>query len=196
MKLYSEQELKELFDALHYMNMKELRSICKQHDIPSTEKKAELINKIMHFIKTGKILPVKEFPDSAFAKKNIDYPLAPQTKILNCSFKNDLKTRNFFKQLVGNHFHFTAFGIDWIEERWHAGNPPTYQEFAMMWQREYEQRKKTKAQPKKEWALLNFIQRYQGKFPNASKQEVMNAWKKEREKQAEFAQKLLNKVNK
>lgn len=39
MKLYSEQELKELFDALHYMNMKELRAICKQHDIPSTEKK-------------------------------------------------------------------------------------------------------------------------------------------------------------
>lgn len=150
----------------------------------------------MHFIKTGKIVPVKELPDCVFAQKGINYPLAPQTKILYGSFKNDLKTRNFFKQLVGNHFHFTAFGIDWIEERWHAGNPPTYQEFATMWQGEYERRKKTKAQPKKEWALLNFMQRYQEQFPNASKQEVMNAWKKEREKQAQFAQKLLNKVNK
>lgn len=132
MKLCSEQELKKLFDALHYMNIKELRSFCKQHNIPSTEKKAELIHKIMHFAKTGNVLPVKEFPDSAFAQKGINYQLAPQTKILNGSFKNDLKTRNFFKQLIGDHFHFTAFGIDWIEERWHAGNPPTYQEFANM----------------------------------------------------------------
>lgn len=37
------------------------------------------------------------------------------------------------------------------------------------------------------------MQRYQQKYPNASKQEVMNAWKKEREKQAQCAQKILKK---
>lgn len=194
MNTISDQVLKELFDALHYMNMKELRAFCKSQSIPSTEKKAALIEKIMHFVKTGKILPVKEFPANAFAKKGTPYPLEPRTKILHGSFKNDLKTRNFFKKLIGNHFHFTAFGIDWIEERWFAGNPPTYQEFATMWQREYERRKKTKAQPKKEWALLNFMQRYQEEHANASKQEVMSAWKKEREKQAKRAQELLKKL--
>ena len=194
MNTISDQELKELFDSLHYMNMKELRTFCKAHNIPYVEKKAALIEKIMHFVKTGIILSIKEFPANIFAKKGTLYPLEPNTKILNGSFKNDLKTRNFFKTLIGNHFHYTAFGIDWIEERWFARNPPTYQEFATMWQREYERRKKTKAQPKKEWALLNFMQRYQEQFPNASKQEVMREWKKEREKQVKHAQELLKKV--
>jgi hypothetical protein len=194
MNTISDQVLKELFDALHYMNMQELRAFCKAHHIPSTENKALLIEKIMHFVKTGTILPVIEFPANAFAKKGTVYPLEPNTKILHGSFKNDLKTRNFFKKLVGDHFHFTAFGIDWIEERWFAGNPPTYQEFADMWQREYERRKKIKAQPKKEWALLNFMQRYQEEFPNATKQEVMREWKTEREKQAKHAQQLLKKL--
>lgn len=194
MNTISDQVLKELFDALHYMNMKELRTFCKIHHIPSTENKAALIEKIMHFVKTGKILPVKEFPANVFAKKGMLYPLEPNTKILQGSFKNDLKTRNFFKKLIGDHFHYTAFGIDWIEERWFAGNPPTYQEFATMWQKEYEYRKQTKVQPKKEWALLNFIQRYQKQFPNASKQEVMREWKMEREKQVKQAQEILKKV--
>jgi hypothetical protein len=191
MNSVSKQEHKELFDALHFMNMKELREFCNAHGIPSTEKKGALIEKIMHFVKTGIILPIKELPNSAFAKKGTLYPLEPNTQILHGSFKNDLKTRIFFKKLIGDHFHFTAFGIDWIEERWFAGKPPTYQEFATMWQREYERRKKTKAQPKKEWALLNFMQRYQEQNPNASKQEVMREWKKEREKQVNYAQKLL-----
>lgn len=194
MNLLSDQELQELFHALHFMNMKELRSFCKTHDIPSIEKKAELIKKIMHFVKTGKILPVNELPAASIAKKGTLYPLTPNTKIMSGAFVNDLRTRNFFKQLIGNHFHYTAFGIDWIEERWFAGNPPTYQEFADMWQREHERRKTIKAQPKKEWALLNFMQQYQAKYPNASKQEVMNAWKKEREKQAKFAYNFLKKI--
>ena len=193
MNSLSNQDLKELFDALHFMNMKELRQWCNTHNIPSKENKVALIEKIMHFIKTGAILPVQELPAISRAQKGKDYPLHEGTLILLGFFKNDLKTRNFFKKLIGNHFHFTAFGIDWINERWQAGKPPTYKEFAQMWQREYERRKKTKAQPKKEWALLTFIQQYQEKNHDASKQEVMHAWKKEREKQVKRAQELLKK---
>lgn len=194
MNSFSNQDLKELFDALHFMNMKELRELCDTHAIPSTEKKTALIEKIMHFIKTGIILPVQEFPAIAHAKKSTTYPLHEETRILLGSFKNDLKTRNFFKKLIGNHFHFTAFGIDWINERWQEGNPPTYKEFAHMWQHEYERRKKSKVQPKKEWALLTFIQQYQEKNPDASKKEVMQAWKKEREFRVKRAHELLKKL--
>jgi len=193
MNSLSNQDLKKLFDALHFMNMKELRQWCTTHGIPSTEKKSTLIEKIMHFVKTGIILPIEELPAISHAKKGKEYPLHEETVILFGSFKNDLKTRNFFKKLIGKHFHFTAFGIDWIHERWQEANPPTYKEFAQMWQHEYEQRKKSKAQPKKEWALLTFVQHYQENNPNASKQEMMMAWKKERELQVKQAQELLKK---
>ncbi len=190
----SPQEMKELFDALHFMNMKELRDLCKTYNIPWQEGKAELIKKIMHFLKTGTVLPAKTIPAISRAQKCMNYPLAENTPVLYGAYKNDLKTRIFFKKLIGPHFHFTAFGVDWINARWHDGNPPTYKEFAQMWQKEYELRKKTKAQPKKEWALLTFMQEYQHHHPDASKQQVMAAWKKEREMQVKHARELLSKL--
>lgn len=78
--------------------------------------------------------------------------------------------------MCGSHFHFTAFGIDWLNARWKAGNPPTYQEFANMWQREHELRKTQKPRPKQEWALITYVQKYMAAHPQASKAEVMKAW--------------------
>lgn len=61
----------------------------------------------------------------------------------------------FLKKLIGDYFHFTAFGVDWVDERWMDGNPPTYQEFVDMWRAEYKRRQETPANPKEEWAYIN-----------------------------------------
>ena len=100
--------------------------------------------------------------------------------ILKGSYKNDLKTRLFFKSIIGDHFHFTAFGIDWINARWFAGNPPTYQEFADMWITESEKRVLEGSVPKKEWAYINFTQKFIAQVPNASRQQLLYAWETER----------------
>ncbi len=97
------------------------------------------------------------------------------------SYKNDLATRNFFKELIGDHFHFTAQGIDWLRERWLEGNPPTYADFANEWRAEYERNKKQKRLPKQEWAYIRFVQEYMQHFPSASKKEVNAAWKAKRQ---------------
>ena len=57
--------------------------------------------------------------------------------MLKGGYKNDLKTRIFFKSIIGDYFHFTAFGIDWLKEQWMKGEPPTYKKFADMWTKEY-----------------------------------------------------------
>ena len=188
--------IKKLEELMYYMNMTELRQACKQLKLPHTGLKALLISRIMTFIETGKIVTVPPIPEISKAKKGHQYPLAPQTKILLGSYKNDLKTRIFMKSLVGNHFHFTAFGQDWMKQRWQEGNPPTYAEFARFWQAEHERRKNKQSPLKQEWALLNFMRRYQEEHPNAGQKEMMRDWKKERATKAHEAMTLLKKVAK
>lgn len=180
-----------LFDALHYMNMAELQQSCRNLALPASGKKAELITRIMTFLQTGIIVSSQAIPAPSRATNHAKQPLASNALMLYGSYKNDAQTRAFFKQLIGPHFHFTAFGIDWLTNRWHQGNPPTYQEFADFWHQETEHRKKTKAQPKQEWALINFLQKASTSHPNASQAELMQTWKKLRAEKAAIAQKIM-----
>lgn len=180
MKKISSADLKNLEVYLHYFHVSELKETCVRLQLSSSGKKCDLIQFILVYLKTGKKQSPTSIPEVSKAKKGTEYPLNPRTQILMGSYKNDLATRNFFKKLIGHYFHFTAFGIDWINKRWREGNPPTYGEFASFWKKEYELRKQKKVLPKKEWAYLNFIQRCLLEHPNFSKEQIGKAWKKER----------------
>jgi hypothetical protein len=108
------------------------------------------------------------------------------------TYKNDVATRNFFKQIIGNHFHFTAQGVDWLREQWLKGTPPTYADFANEWQAEYERNKTQKRPPKQEWAYIRFVQEYMQQSPHASKKEVTSAWKVMRQ---EFVNRVFTLLN-
>lgn len=184
----------ELFNALLYLKVHELRDFCVRLKIPKEGEKIILIEKIQHYILTGKILETKKIPAISKAQSKITYPLAPNTPILHGSFKNDLKTRVFLKSLIGNHFHYTAFGIDWIKDRWFKGAPPTYREFAEYWQKEYIARQKTKGALKPEWAYLNYLETYKQENPNASQADALSSWKKFREKQYKIVKSILDPI--
>ena len=180
--MLNKSDQKILHDALHYMNMKELRDLCDDLKISHIGMKAVMIERIMHFIKKGEILAEPVIPEVSRAKKKQVVLLKPESLILYGSHKNDLATRLFLKRLIGEHFHFTAVGHDWIRARWLEGNPPTYQEFADFWQ----EAKRTNAVcPKQEWAYLTFIQRFTQKNPKASRPEITWAWEVERQKRVE-----------
>jgi len=100
----------------------------------------------------------------------------------------------FFKKLIGQHFHFTAFGQDWILSRWREGNPPTYSEFAKFWQEEYLRREKSEANPKKEWAYLNFIRQFHKEYPDASKQDITKEWERKRKEKFKQAKSILDRI--
>jgi len=126
--------------ALFYLKVKELKNLCQRYSIEPHGEKIDLIKNIYQFVTTGKPTIAPVIPNISKAKKNILYSLNLETLILYGNFKNDLKTRIFFKSLIGNHFHYTAFGIDWIKKNWFAGTPPTYGEFAIYWQKEHTHR--------------------------------------------------------
>ena len=190
--LLNTDQQKELFPALLYLNMRELKKICLHFGLATQSEKIKLIESIELYLTTGKIAPQPQIPAVSKAKARTVYPLSPQTVILKGSFKNDLKTRIFLKTLIGNHFHYTAYGIDWIKDHWMQGTPPTYAQFATYWQTEYLARQITKAPMKDEWAYLNFLDRYQKQHPTTSKVQAIAAWKIEREKNVNKVAQILH----
>ncbi len=171
----------EFHTALLHLKMGELKRVCEKLVLDSSGKKGELIARITTFVHTGKKIEAPLMPEKSKAKRGGSYPLAPEALILSGAYVNDLSTRNFFKKLVGDHFHFTAYGIDWLNERWMAGNPPTYAEFAEFWEAERLRRTNKKPEPKEEWAYINFLQDYFTHYPNAPQKNAMQAWKQKRE---------------
>lgn len=192
--LLNGEEQKTLCSALHYMKMDELKDACMLCSVPVKGKKTELINRVMTFIKDGTIATDIPIPLSSRAKNYPLQRLAPECYMLYGSYKNDATTRDFFKKLIGSHFHFTAFGIDWLNDRWQRGLPPTYQEFADYWQQEMDRRKVHKVAPKDEWAFINFVQRMKKQEPFAQQDDVMHAWKEMQKQQSEIATGLLKKA--
>lgn len=169
-------------EALYYLHLSELQEVCVRLHLCSKGRKAKLIERIFTFIERGKIIEVVPLPTVSRADLKKSYPLELNTLILFGSYKNDLKTRLFFKKVVGDHFHFTAFGIDWINDRWLKGDPPTYGEFAKFWQLEFERRQRERTMPKQEWAYINFVQSFLTKNPKANRKQILSAWEEQRKK--------------
>lgn len=187
----SSSELTSLKESLYYMHVEELKEICEKLNLSPKGQKGALIERIYLFLKDGVILKALIIPAISKAKKGVIYPLDKKTLILKGAYKNDLKTRLFMKTLVGEHFHFTAFGQDFIKARWMEGSPPTYLEFALFWQKEYSARKKRKATPKQEWAYLNFLQQHKDTHPQET---LTSKWEKKRTQECAKALKILKKV--
>lgn len=112
------------------MHVQDLKEIAEKLSIPNNGTKLKLIARIIYFVQTGAVIKEPKVPVASCAQKGVQYPLAPNTVMLKGAYKNDLKTRLFFKNLIGEHFHFTAFGIDWLNDCWMAGDPPSYGAFA------------------------------------------------------------------
>jgi len=192
MKL-SLDDLVMLEHSIFFLKVGELKKLCERFDLPFNATKKILINRILIFLKTGSRIKEREIPENVKGKGRV-LPLVPSMKIMFGSYKNDLVTRVFMKKLVGDHFHFTAFGIDWIRDEWLAGKIPTYGEFAKLWKKEYECRKNTKNEPKKEWALTCFALDFRQKHPKATRRQVIFAWAIERSKQVDVVMNIIKKL--
>ncbi len=177
--------------SLNFFYVSELKNLCETLSLSSKGKKRDLIHRIITFVKTGKKLVSLKFPKASCARRGEVHEISENNLMLKGDYKNDLKTRLFFKKLIGEHFHFTAFGIDWLNDRWMDGNPPTYQEFILMWKDEYERRKANPAAPKDEWAYIIFTKSYIKKFPGATREDINFSWDEERQKNKRYVEEML-----
>jgi hypothetical protein len=168
----------------------ELKLLCGSLGLSVNGKKMNFITRILIFIKDKVNLPQPQYPkvSTGNAKTTI---LSVDSLMVKGEYKNNLKTRLFFKQIIGDHFHFTASGIDWLEHRWMAGLPPTYKEFADIWVKEYEFRKLYGRVPKAEWAYINFVQKYLKDNLKSTRSQILAAWDCERKKHKDLVNKYI-----
>ncbi|MBP7190561.1 MAG: SAP domain-containing protein, partial [Rickettsiaceae bacterium] len=91
---------KLLRENLNYLYVRELKSYCLRLSLSEKGKKAALISRIVHFIKTGERIDNPKYP-AASCSKGIVVDLNPASLMLKGSYRNDLKSRLFFKKLIG-----------------------------------------------------------------------------------------------
>jgi hypothetical protein len=182
--------LRELLAHMHIAELKE--TLLSLRLSPIGFNKQELIDRLVHFKRAGVELAPQEIPLISKGRSGHEVPIKPEAIMLYRVYKNDHATRGFFRKLIGQHFHFTAYGIDWLREQWIAGKPPTYAEFAHEWQSEYERNKIEKRPAKQEWAYIRFVQEYGLIHPEAKNSEINDAWKIWRTKAVVQARALLN----
>lgn len=129
-----------------YWYRKELANFCKKIDIPANGTKPVLEEKIVSFLKTGNYEPVYSANIKKRLKKSRREP-PPETIRLSDAipenYKNSQKHREFFTSVIGKHFHFTAYMMNYIKN-----NPGmTYQDYVNEWNAEYERRKDKNYKP-------------------------------------------------
>lgn len=110
-------EIDDFKKSLLFLHVKELKEIANLLSLTGKGNKKTIIFRICHFLLTKEKLTMPKFPEASYAVKGKTYSLSKDGLMLKGAYKNDLRNRLFFKQLIGPHFHFTAFGIDWLNER-------------------------------------------------------------------------------
>lgn len=175
---------KIIYKHFLYLYVDELRDYCKKLSLQHTGTKIDLIERIMCYVSYGKVLKVNQLPAQSMGNSKIQQEITLDTLMLKNVYKNDMKNRIFFKQIIGNHFHFTAHAIKWLKMRWHQGNPPTYREFIQIWQKIYDNTYK----PLNEWAYIIFIQNNK----NLTKNELLTEWHKARSFHKQKVENIIN----
>lgn len=146
----SKSEQKELFENIYYLHTEEIHSFCDNHKIPykifietkdgkikstqDKDRKAIVINRVKHYLKSGKILSATLF------KKDIvelgGLPKAP-TEIdrlyYGCYEKKNPKMIELLRSLTDGEFKNGAIARILLRKLWTSGEAPTFTKFAKEW---------------------------------------------------------------
>ncbi len=182
---------------IYYLNMEELREFCDARGISyiitienadgritqsrDADRKGIVIDRIVHFLKTGTIKPATIFRKEVVASKPLDRAPVELDRIFYRQYKNhDDATLALMKHLTDGKFEFGAMAQETIRACWTRGEAPTYREFARHWERAVKEHDK----PNPEWAFLT----------DRAKGTADKDWKKLRSQKATAVLKLLKKI--
>lgn len=171
-----------------YWYKSELQDFCRKTGLKIAGKKEELAERIEDFLKNGRIkTPIIRKKTQKRRKKSKNnqqvIPSSLDEKILD-NFTSSKLFRQFFKQNIGNHFHFTVYMMNFIKS--HPGI--TYQEFINEWNAEYE-RKKDKTHKREIMSSCEYNQYIRDffednkidKFQKYSLKDAIQCWKYKKE---------------
>lgn len=190
----SEQEQQELIDHLNYLNLSEIKSLCKRLSIPfkiaiqtgegdiwitkDEDRKGVILNRIKRFLETGIVPEGTCFPARVVCSDPLPKTLSASDRLYYGQYdKKNRAMDTLLKNLTAGRFKNGAIARILARKFWATGTAPTLAEFAAAWMRASESHTK----PNPEWAFLADRARY-GNIPN---------WKQMRAKKAAKALRVL-----
>jgi hypothetical protein len=163
----TQAEQRDLLADMNYLNMGEIKTLCKKHGIPyaiwieisdrgrlktrDEDRKGMILDRVRQYLKTGTIPPATCFPASVVC---VDKPLA-KIKASDRLFYGHYDPKRepmvaLLEKLTGGKFKHGALARILAREFWSKGIAPTYQEFASAWLRAQAEH----TRPNPEWAFL------------------------------------------
>jgi len=181
----TKKQKEKLKEALYFLKKEELSLILSKASQETMGCKQDLIDRVEGLFST---VPQKEKQTAASSrlKSNTQnsHLISPKT------YTNGQKSRQIFLKLIGPHFKFTTYGMDWIKKQWALGKEPSYRDFAEYWQKEFQRRQdggdfKSKLTNRR----VVFFREHKGL--GLSKAELEQAWKTKREEMRDLVWVLL-----
>ena len=139
-KLNKNITIEELNDWYWYKE--EFIEFCRQYKLKTIGRKPELKTRIEYFIKTGNP-PVENKQHKSKSKKSLQQLPKNINEPIPDNYTSSELFRTYFKSIIGDHFHFTAYMMAYIKT--HPGI--TFKEYVDEWQREHQKRKNKSYKP-------------------------------------------------
>jgi L-amino acid N-acyltransferase YncA len=168
-----------LADAIYYLKVSELRTVCDALGLSASGAKGSLIKRILQHrgIRSEDRRAISSNREMKFDRYDGD--LDPSEYLLPGHYTNGPKMRAIFKRKIGDHFRFNNESIEWIRERWRQERYPTIDEFVEFWKEGFASRKEGSVGPSLMTnARVRFFRENKGK--GLTKQELEVGWKKRR----------------
>lgn len=124
----------------HYWYLSDLAAFCRRYGLPASGQKHQLVARIEAFLRDGSCEPLAATRARRKKAPSRTGPITLKTRVTD-DFKSDDETRNFFKSVIGEHFHFTAHLQKYRRDRMSRGRPPTYGDLVREWLAEEKRRK-------------------------------------------------------
>ena len=157
-----------------YWLKEELVTFCREIGINSSGGKIDIANKIEVYLRTGKI-ERKRTSKIGKTKKGIQKIPENINDAIPDNYTSSQLFREYFKSIIGQHFHFTAYMAKYIKD--HPGI--TFKEYADEWCAEYERRKNKNYQPKimKSCEYNQYMRDFFKDNPDRTRADAIKYWK-------------------
>jgi hypothetical protein len=189
---------RQLLADLNYLNMGEIKSFCKKHEIPYAiaietrdgkrrssgeyDRKGVMLERVRHFLKTGVIQGETCFRAAVVCFDLLPNKLAAGDRLFYGQYdKTNRAMIGVLKELTGGEFEDGAIARILAREFWASGTAPTFKEFAGAWRKTREGH----SRPNPEWAFLS----------DRADKTAGADWKKLRVKKAKRVMKTLSQIS-
>ena len=154
------------FRSFYYLKQ-ELADFCKENGLPTTGSKAELTDRIAHFLDTGNVLK-----SSAKRKTSVNIGTLTEDTVIEQNIVCSEKHRAFFSEKIGKSFSFNVLFQKWLK----ANTGKTYGDAIRAYYRILEEKKQIKTDIGKQFEYNTYIRDFFADNPGKSLHDAIVCW--------------------